>query len=187
MKNTNIVIATLATMIAAMPVAQASHSGMSNYSDDTGDFYVTAKVLSTTPVFRYISVNKPQENCYTAPVTHTTRYRNGDGGAGMLLGGIIGGVLGNNLGHGKSRKATAIVGALIGSQIGNSVSRQSTYSNQYTQYESRCETQYISESQRIIDGYDVSYRFRGRVMTSRMPYDPGDHITLNISASPDIH
>jgi len=191
MKNTgkNILTTTLAVMVTTMPLAQANHDDISTYSaraDSGADgFVIKAKVISVSPVFKYVTVNTPTESCYKERVTYTS-YDDGDRAGRMLLGGIIGGVIGNNIGHGKSRKARAMVGALIGSQIGNSFADQNAYSSRHTGYETRCETKHVSETRKRIEGYNVSYRFRGRIMTTQMPYHPGRRIKLNVSVSPVI-
>jgi uncharacterized protein YcfJ len=35
----------------------------------------------------------------------------------------------------------------------------------------------------VISGYDVRYRFQGREYSTRLPYDPGKWLTLNVSFS----
>jgi len=182
----NMTIMTFASMLSAMPLANANHNDYSkNYASNNG-FTVSAKVVDVTPNFVYETINVPKQNCYSQQVTHI-QHNDGDRAGRMLLGGIIGGVIGNNIGRGKSRKARAMVGALIGSQIGNSIANEHAYSSQHTAYEPRCETQYVSESQRRIDGYKVSYRFKGRVLTTQMPFHPGKRIKLNVNVTPIVN
>lgn len=188
--NKNIMITTLAVMVSVIPLAHAKHKNSSAYTPDytpavESDFSQYAKVVSVTPIYKYVTINTPTENCYKQRVIHTN-YNDGDRSGRMLLGGIIGGVIGNNIGHDKSRKARAVVGALIGSQIGSRIADQHAYSSQYAEYEQRCETQQISETKKQVDGYNVSYRYRGRIMTTQMPYHPGRQIRLNVNVSPVI-
>ncbi len=177
--------ATLAVMVTALPAAQANDGKYPRNNPNFDDFMVKAKVVNVTPVYKYITINTPVENCYKERVNYTD-YHDGDRSGRMLLGGLIGGVIGNNIGHGKSRKARAVVGALIGSQIGSSIADKHAYSEQHVGYERRCEVQNVSETRKEIAGYDVSYRFRGRIFTTQMPYDPGRRIKLNVSVSPVI-
>jgi len=188
--NKNVMMTTLAVMISTIPLAQAGHNNNSRYSsnDDyatspVSDYTVKAKVVSVTPIFRYFTINTPTESCYKEPVTYTN-YNDGDRNGRMLLGGLIGGVIGNNIGHGKSRKVRAAVGALIGSQIGSNIANQHAYSTQHTGYEQRCETQLVSETKKQLEGYTVSYRYNGRIMTTQMPYHPGRNIILKVNISP---
>jgi len=176
-------VTSLATMIVAMPLAQARHNDNVNTTPEFNDFVVKAKVINVKPIFKYITINTPTEHCYKERVTYTD-YNDGNRGGRMLLGGIIGAVIGNNIGHGKSRKVRAAVGALVGSQIGSSFADRHAYSNQHVAYEQHCETQNVSETKKRIDGYDVTYKFRGRLFTTQMPYRPGRKIELNVSVSP---
>jgi len=188
MKNTakSITLMTVTSLLAAIPLANAGHDNFSsNYQANNG-FTIKAKVLDVSPNFIYETVRVPKQNCYSQQVTHT-HYSDGNRAGRMLIGGIVGGVIGNNIGRGKSRKASAVVGALIGSQIGNRIADNNAYASQHTSYEPRCQTQYVSESQRRIDGYNVTYRFRGRVLTTQMPYHPGKRIKLNVSVTPVIN
>ena len=178
----NIIITSLVMMATALPLAQASPNGYSNYDN----FIVKARVVNVTPIFRYVTINTPTERCYREQVTRT-HYNDGNRNGRMLLGGLIGGVIGNNIGHGKSRKTRAVVGALIGSQIGSSIADKHAYAKQHSGYQQRCEVQYVSETRKRIDGYNVSYKFRGRVFTTTMPYNPGHKITLRVNVSPVIN
>lgn len=185
-KTRSIIITSLATMITAMPLAQASHNGHGRNAADLDNFIVKAKVINVTPIFKYVTINTPTERCYKERVTHTD-YNDGNRGGRMLLGGIIGGVIGNNIGRGESRKARAVVGALIGSQIGSSIADKHAYTQQYAGYQQRCDVQNVSETRKQLDGYNVSYKFRGRMFTTRMPYDPGHKIKLRVNISPMLN
>jgi len=173
------------TMATFSTLTHASRYEDTDYSVNSDSFTVNAKVISVTPIFRYVTYDTPREHCYKERVTQTNYY-DGDRNSRMLLGGIIGGVIGNNIGHGESRKARAVVGALIGSHIGSSIADQHAYSSQQTGYQTQCETQHVSETRKKVAGYDVSYRFRGRIMTTQLPYHPGRRIKLHVNLSPVI-
>lgn len=181
--NKRIMITSLATLIAAIPLAQANPN---RYAGNFDNFIVKAKVINVVPIFKYVTINTPTERCYKERVSNTD-YHDGNRGGRMLLGGLIGGVIGNNIGHGKSRKTRAVVGALVGSQIGSSIADKNAYTERHTGYQQRCNTQNVSETRKQVEGYNVSYKFRGRVFTTRMPYDPGHKITLNVNVSPVIN
>lgn len=180
------VLLTSLLAMSAIPLAQANHQGSPNYASATDSFVVKAKVLNVTPIYKYVTINTPTENCYRTRATHAN-YNDGNRGGRMLLGGIIGTVIGNNIGHGKSRKATAVAGALIGSQIGGNIANKHDYSSQQTGYQQRCNTQNVSETQRRVDGYNVTYRYRGRVMSTQTATHPGRRIRLNVNVSPIVH
>jgi uncharacterized protein YcfJ len=35
-----------------------------------------------------------------------------------------------------------------------------------------------------IDGYHVTYRYKGEIFTTRLPYDPGDRLKVQVSVTP---
>jgi hypothetical protein len=37
---------------------------------------------------------------------------------------------------------------------------------------------------RTLSGYDVTYRYRGHVFTTSLPYDPGSHLDLDVQLVP---
>lgn len=128
----------------------------------------------------------------------------GSSGAGTVLGAIIGGVVGHQFGNssgGRDRGTAA--GAIVGGLIGNSVERENARygdgynggyrrasSYDYAQVESvpvtrnvqRCNV--VSESREEIRGYDVRYRYHDHEYTTRMSYDPGATIPVNIDVRP---
>ena len=68
-----------------------------------GGFYAEARVLGTEPVYRTVTVNRPEERCWNEEV-----YRRGPRGphysyTPTITGGIIGGLIGNQLGEGSGR------------------------------------------------------------------------------------
>jgi len=187
MKNTtkNIMVTSLMAMFAVIPLAQANHDDYARNTSDFDNFVVNAKVVSVTPIFKYVTTNTPIEHCYRNRVINTD-YHDGNRSGRMLLGGLIGGVIGNNIGHGGGRKARAVVGALIGSQIGSRIADKHAYTEQHAGYQQRCNTQNVSETRKQVDGYNVSYKFRGRMFTTIMPYNPGHRIKLSVNVSPVI-
>jgi uncharacterized protein YcfJ len=54
-------------------------------------------------------------------------------------------------------------------------------------YAQRCRTVTSVRSQQRIEGYDVTYRYRDRVYTTRMPYDPGSSVPVRHKVLPVRH
>ena len=130
----------------------------------------------------------------------------GSSGAGTVLGAIIGGVVGHQFGNssgGRDRGTAA--GAIVGGLIGNSVERENArygdgygYNNSYrrasaydyaevenvpvTRNVQRCNV--VAESRDEIRGYDVRYSYHNHEYTTRMSYDPGPTIPVNIDVRP---
>ena len=73
------------------------------------------------------------------------------------------------------KRAARMVRRLIGAAVGNNVAGGS---RRVTSYEDRevCTTRYRTEYQRELVGYDVTYRYDGRVYTTNTRHHPGDRI-----------
>lgn len=121
-------------------------------------------------------------------------------GAGTVLGAIIGGVIGHQFGNssgGRDRgtAAGAILGGVIGNQIekdGRNEYRTSDSPYRRTRYDvervpvtrdvQRCNV--VNDYREEVRGYDVRYRYNGRDYTTRMSYDPGPTIPVQVDVRP---
>jgi len=102
----------------------------------------------------------------------------------MILGGIIGGVAGHQIGGGHGRDVATAVGAVIGAGVGNNATSRNRGQYERSGYETRCETVNDVDYEQRIDGYDVTYRYNGQIYQTRMPYDPGRRIPVNVDVRP---
>lgn len=179
-----IALAALVAAVVALPQAASA-----------GPYRDTATVLAVTPVYQRVSV--PREQCWTEPVTayETRRVAHREPaygpGAGVLVGAILGGVIGHQFGNssGGRDRATA-AGAIVGGLIGHEAERQPGYTR--TRYEDvrypvtrdvrRCRT--VEATREEIAGYDVRYRYHGRDFVTRLAYDPGPTLEIDVSARP---
>ena len=161
----------VATLLAASGAAQA---GPGRYDPD--GFVTRASVISSTPI--YDTVNEPRRECWTETVGYETRsYRDGNGG-GAILGAIAGGLLGSTVGKGDGRVAAAAVGAATGAVVGDRWNGGGTrYEETRPRQVERCRVQ--DDYRQVVSGYDVRYRFQGRVYATQLPYNPGKWLTLN--------
>ena len=159
------------TLVAAlMGAAGTAHAGP-GYGDD---FTVRARVVASTPIYETIS--EPRRECWTETVGYETRSSsNGSGGA--ILGAIAGGLLGSTVGKGDGRVAAAAVGAATGAVVGDRMGSSPRYETVPQQVE-RCRT--TDNFRQVLAGYDVRYRFQDREYSTRLPYDPGNWVTLNV-------
>ena len=162
----------IAALLAASGAAQAGHG--------EGDGFTTrAKVLASTPV--YETINEPRRECWTETVGYETRSTRDGNAGGAIIGAIAGGLIGSTVGKGDGRVAAAAVGAATGAVVGDRVSAGGTrYESQPRQVE-RCQTH--DNFREVVSAYDVRYRFQGREYSTRLPYDPGRWLTLNVSFS----
>ncbi|WP_324779353.1 glycine zipper 2TM domain-containing protein [Thiobacillus sedimenti] len=162
---------------AALLAALLAASGTALASPGWGDgFTARARVISSTPI--YDTINEPHRECWTETVGYETRsYRDGSGG-GAILGAIAGGLLGSTVGKGDGRVAAAAVGAATGAVVGDRWNGGGTrYEETRPRQVERCRVR--DDYRQVISGYDVRYRFQGRVYATQLPYDPGRWLTLN--------
>ncbi|HEX7338661.1 MAG TPA: glycine zipper 2TM domain-containing protein [Rhodanobacteraceae bacterium] len=167
--------------LAAVSCAAMARDDVPPPAYDAGNVhYAWANVTRVDPIYRTVEVSTPHQQCYQQPVV---RREGGNSGAGAVLGAIVGGVLGNTIGKGDGRQAATAIGAVAGGAIGNGVANRNART--YEGSETRCQqVQDLSQEQRIV-GYNVEYRYRGEVYTSRLGYDPGTRLRVRITVTPD--
>ena len=95
----------LATWIIGCFALAASAQAGAQWNDTYVD---RAKVISATPIYETIEINRPVEQCYDERVVRGQRGHHSP--AGTIIGGIAGGVLGNQIGHGRGRTVATVVG-----------------------------------------------------------------------------
>ncbi len=147
--------------------------------------YDYARVIKVTPVYREIRVSKPIHECWDEPVIHTRHHKSA---GGMVAGGLIGGIVGHQFGKGRGKKLATAVGAILGAQIGHEAVNghvKSDYSDR-VEYEQHCGTRQQVSYEEVVDGYKVTYKYRGERYKIEMPYDPGKRIKMRIQVSPVI-
>lgn len=142
-------------------------------SDNYGDY---GRVVNARPIYRQVAVEVPRQYCGVRTVAREEYRRDGDSFAGTVVGGLVGAAIGHEIGNGRGG-ATA-VGGLIGASIGNDASRGRTV--RYRD-EEVCRTEYRTEYEQRIVGYDVSYSYQGRVYQTRTDRHPGDRIALDVA------
>ena len=191
---------------AAILALTAVSIGMAqSYSD-------TAQVLSAQPIYERSSA--PRQECTNETVTTDRRvpsqgyvdagYRqpapSGERsvGAGTVIGAIIGGVVGHQFGRSSGGRDVGtgvgiVAGGLIGNQIENSPPANAgpTYNSSPSRVDyvpetrnvQRCTTVYDSRDE--VTGYNVAYRYQGRDYTTRMAFDPGTTMRVQVNLAPD--
>jgi uncharacterized protein YcfJ len=192
-----------------LSIAVLSTLGLSAGAVSAAPLSELAVVVSSTPIVERIAA--PRRECYTEQVTRMDERRvvrqapqeyvtdsRPNSGAGALLGAIVGGVIGHQFGGSTAgRDHGTAAGAVIGGLIGNDVERtnNNAYDSGYRRastYEvervpvtrdvQRCNT--VSEYRDEIRGYDVRYTYNGREYATRLSYDPGPTIPINVDVRP---
>jgi uncharacterized protein YcfJ len=81
-----------------------------------------------------------------------------------------------------------VAGTLLGAAIANDASRRRHAGKygpvQYSRPVTRCATQYREHQEERIEGYDVTYRYKGQKYATRMPHDPGRKIRIRVDIRP---
>jgi uncharacterized protein YcfJ len=143
--------------------------------------YGWADVLRVDPVYDEAAQAAPQEECYEEqvlePVADDSSKRTGV----TVLGAIIGGIIGNRFGKGDGRKATTAAGAVAGGVVGNNLAGNADNAPKYT---TQRHCRQGEGASRRVAGYDVEYRYRGDIYSSRLNFDPGDRMRVRVSVTP---
>jgi uncharacterized protein YcfJ len=128
--------------------------------------HFTASVVRTMPVHQ--TVTETLQQCVTETVTPTDK-----GSGGAILGAIVGGVVGNQIGGGSGRDVATGVGVITGAVVGDNMQNA-------PRTQQRCVP--IQNSRSVIVGYDVTWEYLGRQVTQRMDRDPGQYVTVTVTA-----
>lgn len=127
----------------------------------------------------------------------------------VIVGSVIGGVIGNQLGRkssNRTRNGATIAGAIIGGAVANEAGsgysrhrrenrhqqpRYQTHSTREPIYGTRpverCKRVNDTRFDRVVQYYDVTYRYQGQTLTTRMTRDPGRRLELQVSVKPVRH
>ena len=159
----------IATAAALMAVSTGANAATYDY----------AKVISSKPVIRYVSVRTPVRECWQE-TEYYSRYEPRHGPGRALAGAIIGGVIGHQFGSGRGNDAATVAGTMIGAAVGRGPVQRVDYERPVE----RCETRYRNHEEQRIDGSDVVYRYKGQKYATRMPYDPGKRIKVRVDIRP---
>lgn len=178
-------IACVAIMaLAYTQSARADRYGYPAYRP--GSYTDTAQVIEVIPITRRVRIETPRRECWDVevPVRRSVRYQGSHTPA--IIGGIIGGVVGNQFGKGSGKTAATVAGALLGSSIGHDHARRYAAASGYVEYakQTRCTVRTEYHEEERIEGYQVKYRYNGRVYVTRMQEDPGDRVRVTVSVAP---
>ena len=178
-------IAALATTAAVAIAAQPASAGGHFRAADDG-FFINAPVTHVDPIVRYVNVQTPQEVCWNQNVREPVRRQRN--AAPTVIGGIIGGVLGSQVTRHRgrsSRNAATAAGALVGALVGNDYGRRTAAPPRtYVTTQRVCEVNYVTHTEERIDGYRVSYRYRGRHFVTQTATHPGSTIRVRVQVEP---
>lgn len=169
--NSKRTIAGFAVATVLLTVSSAANAAVYDY----------AKVISSQPIVRYVTVRTPVRECWQDTEYYSAYDHRRRTARRTLAGAIIGGVVGHQFGSGHGKDAATIAGSLIGAAVAHGPAHRRV---KYSRPVERCHTRYRSHQEQRIDGYKVLYRYKGQRYSTRMPYDPGNRIKVRIDIRP---
>jgi uncharacterized protein YcfJ len=145
-------------------------------------FEAVANVVGVVPIME--QVKHPTQQCWTENQQVTQSVPQEHSYVGAVLGGVAGGLLGSQVGRGNGRIAGAAVGAGVGAVTGDVIANQNRsdttiVTNQPVQ---RCRQ--VENYQSRTTGYNVTYEYDGQRFQTRLPYNPGPTLRVNVAVTP---
>lgn len=166
----------LCGLLISAPAAYAYH--------DDEPVWAYAKVVRAEPIYREVRVREAREVCEEVPVVERTTYRGSPDPGAVLVGAVIGGVIGHQFGRGHGKDAATAAGVFIGANHAAQNSYQGRRVVEREVYETRCETVRPVRYEERVEGYDVTYRYQGRLYHTRTNYPPGKRIRVRVDVTP---
>ena len=145
-------------------------------------FEAIAAVTGVSPITEQI--NRPTQQCWTETQQTTQAAPQQRNYLGAIVGGVAGGLLGSTVGRGNGRIAAAAVGAGVGALTGDSIANQNADGRAITTTTPVQRCRQVDNFETITTGYLVYYEFDGQRFSSRLPYDPGRELRVNVSVVP---
>ncbi|MFC1688995.1 glycine zipper 2TM domain-containing protein [Pseudomonadota bacterium] len=142
-----------------------------------------AKVIRTSPIYETIRYPVDEQVCWDEQVWR----QHHPSAVPTVAGAIIGGVVGNQVFRGDGRAFATVAGATIGGVVGHQVAKNHHRGGAYPVTRTRCAVQRGWRTEQQIVGWDVDYRYRGRIYHTRMPERPGKHIRVSVDVAPALY
>jgi uncharacterized protein YcfJ len=140
---------------------------------------VRARVTHVEPIYETILVEQPVTSCSRE---YVERYVSSPNVAGQTLAGaIVGAAIGRQFGDGSGRDALTVLGAVAGSAVANDRAQRRTRTTTIVREPvERCTTHMRRHNERVLTGYWVEYRHRGRFYRIRTREHPGREIRIEV-------
>lgn len=186
-KKIKLATALLCSVLVSTPAIAAKTNHVEQH-----DRYQWAKVTRVEPIYRTVTVTTPREECWMEDVHRPIfRHYEGHSAGSTVLGGLIGGAIGHEIGRhinrGRGRHGATVAGAVIGAAIGHDKAHRRDHGHRHDtviEQEKRCRVIEESHTEQRLEGYDVTYRYRGVHYTSFMHEHPGKRIRVNVNVTP---
>jgi uncharacterized protein YcfJ len=145
-------------------------------------FEALANVVGVSPITE--QVNHPAQQCWTETQQVTQAAPQQRSYLGAVIGGVAGGLLGAQVGRGNGRVAAAAVGAGVGALTGDAVANQNGANATVTTTTPVQRCRQVDNFQAVTTGYTVTYEYDGQRFSTRLPYDPGNQLRVNVAVTP---
>ncbi len=143
---------------------------------------VSARVVNVEPLVRYVTVNRPREQCWDEVVRQPVR-RYGVAGT-TAAGSVVGAAIGRQFGSGNDRDALTVLGAVAGGVVARQHALRNNAGVARDVAVQRCEVVRDRVTEQVVDGYLVTYRLDGRNYQMQTQRHPGDWVELAVDARP---
>jgi uncharacterized protein YcfJ len=188
MLATKTLLATAALGFLCTSTAMADHGNNGRGRGNAYGHYrqapavVSARVVDVEPLVRYVTVDRPREQCWDEIVREPVRPY---GVAGTTAAGtIVGAAIGRQFGSGNDRDALTVLGAVAGGVVARNRALRNGAGATRDVAVQRCEVVSDRVREQIVDGYLVTYRLDGRHYTMQTDRHPGDWVQLSVAARP---
>ena len=91
---------------------------------------------------------------------------------------------GRRINKGRAAGPATVAGTLIGAAIGHDHASSHHRGHEQFTHETRCTTYTDYHEEERIDGYRVTYQYRGQTLHTRLPYDPGATLRVRVQITP---
>ncbi len=145
-------------------------------------FEAVAKVVSASPI--YETVNHPTQECWTENQQTTQYVPPHYSPTGALIGGLAGGLIGSTVGQGTGKVAAAAGGAVLGAITGDRLANQYAAASSYTTNTPVQHCKQFDNFVTVTSGYAVTYEYEGQRFQTRLPYNPGNELRVNVAVTP---
>lgn len=180
----------LATAVLSVCGVTSAFAGGNGHGRGHGHAYghrptsavVTARVVDVEPMVRYVTVNRPTEQCWDEVVRE--RVRPGGAAGATAAGSIIGAAIGRQFGSGNDRDALTVIGAIAGGAVAHERAVRNGANATRDVVAQRCEVVNERVTEQIVDGYRVTYRYEGRNYTMQTDRHPGAYVQLAVDVRP---
>ena len=137
---------------------------------------ISARVVNVEPMVRYVTVDRPREQCWNEVVSEPVRPY---GVAGpTAAGAIVGAAIGRQFGSGYDRDALTVLGAVAGGAVAHNRAVRNGAGATRDVTVQRCEVVNDRVTEQVVDGYLVTYRLEGQRYTIRTDRHPGEWVQI---------